>query len=180
MAATQRRNTCPSVEPGLLSRTYSASLTTNNAVSGTVSGLPVFCCTISAVRLRQSMSRRRRPTMSQARRPVVSASRVMAASRALTAPAAQACTTRRSSSSLRTGRIDGNAHTRKAHRFDEVDSTGELQERAKFDTTQNSGDLAHLLDSDSRKPKTLAPSASSKWQIPCDSKNTRYPLETRP
>ena len=42
-----------------------------------------------------------------------------------------------------------------------------------YDTGQTIEDLAHLLDSDSRNPRTLAPSASSRHRIPRDSRNTR-------
>jgi hypothetical protein len=42
----------------------------------------------------------------------------------------------------------------------------------KFETTQNKEDFAHLPDNDSKNPRTLAPSAQSKQEIPCDSKNT--------
>jgi hypothetical protein len=60
---------------------------------GSLLALRVLCCTMPAVRDRQSMSPSRRLTMSHARRRVVTASNVMAASRAGIDGAAQACTT---------------------------------------------------------------------------------------
>jgi hypothetical protein len=81
------------------------SLAITSAGNGSVSGLPVFCCTMPIVRLRQSISPVRIPTMSQARSPVVSASSVIAASRALTALDAHASTTNSSSASSRIGMI---------------------------------------------------------------------------
>ena len=76
-----------------------------SAGNGSVSGLPVFCCTIPIVCPRQSTSPIRSATMSQARNPVDNASKVIAASRALTTPAAQARTTSSSSASSKTGTI---------------------------------------------------------------------------
>ena len=112
--------------------------------------------------------------MSHARRPVVNASRVIAASRAAITPDAHACTTRRSSSSDSTGRIAW-------ERFTPASPTAStrsvrpvnVKNGRKFDTTQNSEDVAHLPDSDSRNPNTLAPSASARQSIPRDSRNTR-------
>ena len=119
--------------------------------------------------------------MSQARKPVVNASRVIAASRALTAPEAHACDNQAFVVVAENGkdRVE-TLHARKAHRFDEVDSTGELQERAevrhhpeqrgscpstrqRFEKTQHAGAIGAVKVTD-----------------PCDSKNTRYPLDTRP
>ena len=122
-------------------------------VSGTVTGLCVFCCTIPIVCPRQSMSASRRLTMSHARRPVVNASRVIAASRAAITPDAHARTTRHTSWSDRTGRAGWERRT-PASRAASTRSVRPVKVKngRKFDTTQNNEDLAHLPDSDSRNP----------------------------
>ena len=100
--------------------------------------------------------------MSHARRPVVTASRVIAASRAaITARRACLHDTDVRSSSDSTGTIawerltpaSPTASTRSVRPVN-------FKNGRKFDTTQNSDDVAHLPDSDSRNPSTLDPSAS--------------------
>lgn len=112
--------------------------------------------------------------MSQARRPVVNASSVMDASRAVTVPDAHACTTRRSSSSLSTGKIAWDRFT-PARLTASTRSVRPVNFKngRKFDTTQNSDNFAHLGDNDSKNPSTLAPAASSRQEIWRPSKNTR-------
>ena len=110
--------------------------------------------------------------MSQARRPVVNASRVIAASRALTSPDAHAWRTKRSSSSLRTGRIvwDRLTPARLTASTRSVRPV-KVKNGRKFDTTQNNDEVAHLGDNDSTNARTLAPSAVSRLQTPRASKN---------
>ena len=139
-----------------------------------VSALWVFCCTMLAVRARQSMSASRRLMMSHARSPVVTASKVMAASRAGIAGVAHACTIRPSASSDSSGRIrwerlmpaNPTASTRSLRPVN-------FKNGRKFDTSPNSEDRAHVPASESRKPSTLDPSASRRRRIPRDSRNTR-------
>ena len=141
-------------------------------VSGTVSGLPVFRCTIAIVCPRQSMSASRRPMMSQARSPVVSASRVIAASRALTAPTrtpARPAAGRRRRGPAGSG---GNALT-PARPTASTRSVRPVNFRngRKFDTTQNREDFAHLADNDPRTPERWRHRQPQGSRSRADSKN---------